>query len=769
MTPGRRAFSFVLFLLSISSRALGQDPCREWDPAFGVNGLGGGSAECAVEFNDGTGPALYVGGYFLMADNIPAPGIARWNGREWSSLGAGLDDVVHALAVFDDGSGRALYAGRGFRYPDGGPRDEVVKWNGTDWEPLGQGMVSDSDYWDYGAVWTLATFDDGTGPALYAGGTFTRAGGVRAFNVAKWNGQAWSTLGSGLVLAGQNGDGVVFSLVPFDDGTGPALYAAGFFDRAGGVPVAGVARWDGSSWSAVSGGYWGSFRGLKVYDSGAGPVLVAAGEFGPAYPRLTTGVVQWNGSGWSPLGSEIDFHSEKLAVGDLGHGPELFVGFEQRIGNGPAAHAIGRWNGTSWSRIDTKPETAAPLICCDDGHGQSLFVGGDFLQIGDLHANKIARWDDSRWHPVASQVEHYGLEFFTSSMTVLDQGGARTLYVGGEFRFPGEDWFQSDRVARWTGSGWTPLPHVGAYYDGLHTLGSYDDGTGPALYAGGDFRIDGELRLNGIAKWDGARWHSLNGGLSGDYVVVDALLQANIGGRSLLYVGGEFSGAGGLPASSIATWDGSSWGTLGAGISNGTVFALAAFDDGSGPGLYAGGAFAAAGAHPANDVARWDGNHWSALGSGIPPQQWNSWVYSLAVFDDGSGPALYAGGGFTTAGGLPASGVARWRAGRWEPLGNGIGGTVYAMAVLDDGAGPALYVGGHIDRAGDQRANGLARWKSSGWEPVANAPQQILALSAFDDGTTGRVDLYAAGGFQYGSLNCGPIASEGVARWRACR
>jgi hypothetical protein len=36
-------------------------------------------------------------------------------------------------------------------------------------------------------------------------------------------------------------------------------------------------------------------------------------------------------------------------------------------------------------------------------------------------------------------------------------------------------------------------------------------------------------------------------------------------------------------------------------------------------------------------------------------------VYALTVFDDGTGPALYAGGEFTTAGGTPASYIAAWR------------------------------------------------------------------------------------------------------------
>ena len=67
----------------------------------------------------------------------------------------------------------------------------------------------------------------------------------------------------------------------------------------------------------------------------------------------------------------------------------------------------------------------------------------------------------------------------------------------------------------------------------------------------------------------------------------------------------------------------------------GTVNAMAVFDDGSGPALYVGGDFDAAGEARCRYVAEWDGIHWSAVG---PESSWL--VYSLIVFDDGDGPAL---------------------------------------------------------------------------------------------------------------------------------
>ena len=120
------------------------------------------------------------------------------------------------------------------------------------------------------------------------------------------------------------------------------------------------------------------------------------------------------------------------------------------------------------------------------------------------------------------------------------------------------------------------------------------------------------------------------------------------GSGPALYAGGDFTTAGGVAANRIAKWDGSSWSALGQRDERLRVHALAVFDDGSGPALYAGGDFTTAGGVAANRIAKWDGTSWSALGQ----RDWTARVCALAVFDDGSGPALYAGGDFTTAGGV---------------------------------------------------------------------------------------------------------------------
>jgi hypothetical protein len=67
--------------------------------------------------------------------------------------------------------------------------------------------------------------------------------------------------------------------------------------------------------------------------------------------------------------------------------------------------------------------------------------------------------------------------------------------------------------------------------------------------------------------------------------------------------------------------------------------------------LLVGGDFTAAGGFSADRIARWDGDTWGVLGSGLNGRASASAVYL---------GALYVGGGFTSAGGKPSRYIARW-------------------------------------------------------------------------------------------------------------
>jgi hypothetical protein len=105
-----------------------------------------------------------------------------------------------------------------------------------------------------------------------------------------------------------------------------------------------------------------------------------------------------------------------------------------------------------------------------------------------------------------------------------------------------------------------------------------------------------------VAKWDGNNWSKLGTGIQGTSVYALAV----VGNR--LYVGGQFTMAGGLSTTNVACWDGSSWTTLGSGNSAngaspiGAVTALAAWNND----LYVGGTFQRIGQKPAFRICRWN-------------------------------------------------------------------------------------------------------------------------------------------------------------------
>jgi hypothetical protein len=138
------------------------------------------------------------------------------------------------------------------------------------------------------------------------------------------------------------------------------------------------------------------------------------------------------------------------------------------------------------------------------------------------------------------------------------------------------------------------------------------------------------------------------------------------------------------------------------GFTVGIVNAVAVFDGGTGPDLYAGGIFWMAGGQSAVNIAKWNGSSWSSLN--VPSERF----MDLLVFDDGTGSALYAAGSsLPPLGGL----VSKYNGSSWSGLGSGIGGPVSrvnALVVFNDGTGAALYAGGYFPTAGGQPANNIA-------------------------------------------------------------
>ncbi len=113
---------------------------------------------------------------------------------------------------------------------------------------------------------------------LYAIGAFTNAGGLpTADRIARWNGSAWSSLGSDGAGDGALKDRAYAAFV-----SGGNVYVGGrFLDVAGLAEADHVARWNGSAWSALgsNGAGDGSFNSDTQALAIANNALVVGGIF----------------------------------------------------------------------------------------------------------------------------------------------------------------------------------------------------------------------------------------------------------------------------------------------------------------------------------------------------------------------------------------------------------------------------------------------------------------------------------------------------------
>lgn len=96
-----------------------------------------------------------------------------------------------------------------------------------------------------------------------------------------------------------------------------------------------------------------------------------------------------------------------------------------------------------------------------------------------------------------------------------------------------------------------------------------DDGSGAALYEGGVFDAAGEVASAGIARFRGGAWESLGelGWHGPQNPARERVLFAHDAGSGPeLYAGGEFQSIGGVSAINIARWTGSGWAPLARGL-----------------------------------------------------------------------------------------------------------------------------------------------------------------------------------------------------------
>lgn len=449
--------------------------------------------------------------------------------------------------------------------------------------------------------------------------------------------------------------------------------------------------------------------------------LIVGGSFSHAGNTPANNVAAWNGSSWTSLGSGINSSVFALAVYD----GKLIAGGYFSTAGGLDAHGIAAWDGNSWLALGsgmggTSPGSY-PLVRSLTIFDGKLIAGGDFITAGGVSASRIAVWDGSAWSALGSGIG--GTNVQVSALTVYDG----KLIVGGYFETAGG--VTVNNIAAWDGSSWSSLG-TGTEGDAnasptVYALTTYDN----KLIAGGGFIAVGGVSASRIAAWDGSSWSALGSGMEG--IINITFVHSLIVYDYKLVAGGTFHEAGGVSSNAIAAWNGSSWTSMNSEyVYLQGVSALAIFDGE----LIAGGAFTSVDNVDAYNIASWDAVSWSPLCLGI-----NGWVYALSVFDD----KLIVGGEFTVIGGVPANGIAAWDGNSWLALGSGMDYRVSALAVY----GGKLIAGGNFSVAGGVSANMIAAWDGAQWSALGSGMNGVVhSLAVYDGKLIAGGNFFEAGG-----------------------
>lgn len=678
-----------------------------------------------------------VSGYRLVADDNGTPRFVADNPVASVTspirpevLDASADDDIYWENLFGGYYERAeinvislvdgnLYVGGKFNRIGGIEANNIAKWDGDNWQALGSGI--EDDPYQNATVRAIAVMGDD----LFAGGNFSHAGGVPVNHIAKWDGENWSDLDEGL-----NGQVQALTVIEND------LYVGGDFTIGGITRVNGIARWDGDSWRSLGPGFSHGIYDVSVKALAAiGTTLYAAGWFSSSGDNAVNNIASWDGQVWSPLGTGIQGARFDQVYALAVKGDNVYAGgkFKFTTSNGEDANNIAKWDGENWSALGGS--MVYGWVYALAFIGEDLFVGGsfNFRTPQWTWMSNIAKWDGSRWSLLGS-----GMNSPVHTLAASDDG---LLYAGGKFVNAGG--IPADKLAKWDGNKWYAVLEIGPVIEGwLNALAIM----GGELYAGGRFIYAGGVECNNIAKWDGQRWTALGTGTTG---TVEAL--AVMGNH--LYVGGFFYNAGGVEVKSIAKWDGQNWSSPGSGIEvDGNAFAFVYALAVMGDVLYAAGDFTIAGGKEAKYVAQWNGEEWSALGSGFE-RGYRTEVRALAVMKD----KLFAGGNFTNAGTTQVNRVAEWNGTQWLALGSGVeDGSVFSLAVL----GETLYAGGRFTTAGGTTVNHIAKWRGTKWSALGSGIHGDPNTSVNALAVMGS-ELYVGGRF----ITAGGIEANGTARW----
>lgn len=291
--------------------------------------------------------------------------ISEWKHSQFASLGLGVNSQVHAMCKGPDGN---IYIAGEFSKAGGLPARMLAQWNGKMWKAM--------DGFSYGRINSIAADSN----HLYIAGIFNDIKGKEYHSIAQYTKGKWQPLAEGIQLLHYNPYSSPIANITAMSVHENDVYVIGNFDQAGKVLARNIAKWDGTSWSAIGTGIKGYPKAIAVNHKGE--IFVSTMQENQSILQQMP-LYHWHNNTWDtiplpPFCQQI--HSIQA------YGNDIYIGGDFRLHDDNDDMGIAKLNGKSWESVQGGIIGTVKSLCV---YKDTLYVGGNIKRIGSQHEPSI--------------------------------------------------------------------------------------------------------------------------------------------------------------------------------------------------------------------------------------------------------------------------------------------------------------------------------------------------------------------------------------------
>lgn len=241
---------------------------------------------------------LYSTGFFNIICGEPTGYIAEWENGEWIPSTISISDPGHGLTTIND----KLYIAK---YVEGIDSNWVYVYDNSSIEKLGKGvyLTTASQWSELPNIYDIIEYNGN----IVVCGEFDRVGEESIRGIMQWDGNTWSSLGTGLSGNIPATPPVMYphKMLVYNS----ELYVVGNFKNAGGLEVNGVAKWNGTEWFSMGEGFNNTVYGIAAFND----EIIVGGAFTESNGTTLNRIAKWDGASWVPL----EFGFSQTSVNDF--------------------------------------------------------------------------------------------------------------------------------------------------------------------------------------------------------------------------------------------------------------------------------------------------------------------------------------------------------------------------------------------------------------------------------------------------------------------